>query len=210
MCGNYQGQLIMVLAEGDHGKEGLAIHGIDLDQNRPRWKVALPDAGVYPGAGVWDICRYYPENTHISGELPRYIPLLIGPDAGEIWMFDLDSRRVVSKSQPGLLTIHKDFFRHGSRYYLAEWDKPLVVIDGNTGEVTKAVRFEKGWRVPGPMPHVFGGGHLWMETAGSWGVLDAATLTVRYTEEEAPEVADRTAGHRFQPLAARHEVPQNP
>lgn len=108
------------------------------------------------------------------------------PSGDQIAMIDLERRSLVWSRE---VDQGWDVFRVGGLWYLFNHVRStLAVIDGDTGELRGAVRFEDVREVG---PHHIGGGSLWV-AGGSWAKhhavtrLDATTLTVTLPSAHVP------------------------
>lgn len=114
------------------------------------------------------------------------LSLMTRPSGNQIALIDLERRSLVWSRE---VEQGWDVFRVGGLWYLFNGLRStLATIDGDTGELRGAVRFE---HVRELGPHHIGGGSLWV-AGGSWAKhhavtrLDATTLTVTLPSAHVP------------------------
>lgn len=181
-CGRYratdqasgpgQGTARDVLAMNLENGKSLIV-AVERDTSKPAWTVSL-DAPLIPQQALRAAT---PDAAPPAGELPRFVPLLVGrPDEMTIAMLDLETGRVAWYGMPGPELAAARLMQHGTRYYLWIPDgSRLAAFDGSTGALVAAVSLNGYAPI---WPRNMAGGRIWIHAPGRWAVLDGATLAV--------------------------------
>jgi hypothetical protein len=119
------------------------------------------------------VARMVPDEVPLSGEAPRFLPLIVHEATGpyQLVMVDLDEARVAWKAAPSERFAHAHLLRRGNRCFLHESTSSLfAALDGDTGRLLSAV----AW--PASDNPTLAQGSTWIRSEWSVTSLDGTTL----------------------------------
>lgn len=179
MCGSHGDHDVLAVNDAQGAS---ALVAVDPASLAPRWRVELGVPLLVPAA----LHLGAPDAMSLTGDLPRFVPLLAGEDrAPRLVLVDVESGRISRQSTPAPQLAGARIMHAGGRFYLwAPQGSPgtatLAAIDGATGTLEAAATLESAAPV---WPGHIAGGHVWIHDesgrdTAAWAVLDGERLTV--------------------------------
>ena len=193
-CGRYEGALVFTIerARAD-SNNGLDLVAFDPSTGARLWHI---DLGLsYLGGSIPQdsVYRTYRQSAPLSGELERYVPVMLdtygspgAPDQTRIAIVDLKERKIARESARSQTLIHFALMCRGQRCYLSgstmENGGFVVAFDTTTGDITAAVQIPT-LSMKAFLPQHLADGAIWVYASDyvpfgqmPWAVLDATTL----------------------------------
>lgn len=171
-----------------------AIHAYD-ERLELRWELHLDGSSFVHVIAGDRLARRFPRSIPFSGELPRFVPVLMRPeraDGRELVMLDLDRGEVAWASAPREELLHSHLFRHRDHFVLVErgGQRAIALFDGATGRLTAARRVQGLMNAPdGLLPSHVVGDRFVLFGGARRVTVDAETLELAGGEEVGQEIA---------------------
>lgn len=170
-CGRH-GELVILAF--DSTVVALDVENVELD-----WQLDIDEATFADVAAGRDIRRRFPLSVPFSGELTRYVPVLMRGSHPLLVMLDLEEGDIVQSSPPTPTLENASFIRRGTLHYLVQSDPEpsLTVFDGATGELLASKKLGPFHNPPTWVaPHHFISDRLVLYSTERWIVVDGLTL----------------------------------
>lgn len=167
-CGRYRDRTVLMLGFALDAPEAMlevdlaAGRQLEMTRLRPRSSISTDATEQHR------VNAQLPENAPWTGELPRYVPLLLWREAEppSLVVFDLEERRAVRHGPPSKDLDHAFVMKHGGSFTISaesETKHTRARLDGSTGLLTGAACTAK--KLAPMRPFDRHGDELWLHTS---------------------------------------------